>query len=68
MANKNLREMFLSISENIDLGEFNIEDIPEVVLPENFNDEFHKKYLTLLSAKNNQELMGHFKGKYFIFS
>lgn len=64
MANKNLREMFLSISENIDLGEFNIEDIPEVVLPENFNDEFHKKYLTLLSAKNNTELMGHFKGKY----
>jgi hypothetical protein len=64
MANKNLREMFLSISENIDLGGFNMEDIPELELPENFNDEFHKNYLTLLSAKNNPDLMGHFKGKY----
>jgi len=64
MANKNLREMFQEISENIELGEFNIEDIPNVELPENFNTEFHNKYLTFVAAKNNPELMGHFKGKY----
>lgn len=64
MANKNLREFIQSISENIDLGEFNIEDIPEVELPENFNDDFHNQFLTMTSAKNNSELMGHFKGKY----
>jgi len=65
MANKNLREIFQVISEDIELGEeFNIEDVPEVELPENFNDDFHKKYLTITAAKNNSELMGHFKGKY----
>lgn len=65
MAGKNLREFVQDISENIELGEeFKIEDIPEVELPKNFNDDFHKKYLTILSAKNNTELMGHFKGKY----
>ena len=65
MANKNLREWFQATSENIELGEgFNIEDIPEVELPENFNDDFHAKYLTVTAAKNNSELMGHFKGKY----
>ena len=63
MAN-NLREMFLSISEEIDLGDFNIEDVPELVLPENFNTEFHKKYLTRLAAKNDPETMSHYKGKY----
>jgi len=61
----NLREIFQDISENIDLGEFNIESIPEdVVMPENFKDEFHQKYLTVVAAKNNPLLMGHFKGKY----
>lgn len=65
MANKNLREIFQVISEDIELGEeFNIEDIPELELPENFNEDFHKKYLTITAAKNNSELMGHFKGKY----
>lgn len=65
MANKNLREWFQATSEEIELGEeFKIEDIPELELPENFNDDFHKKYLTITAAKNNSELMGHFKGKY----
>ena len=64
MANKNLREVFLMISENIELGDFNIEDIPNVELPENFNDDFHKNWLTEDAAKNNPSLMGHFKGKY----
>lgn len=64
MANKNLREFIKSISENIDLGEFKIESIPEVELPENFNDDFHNQFLTMTAAKNNSELMGHFKGKY----
>jgi len=64
MANKNLKEWFEDITENIDLGEFNIEDIPNVELPESFNDEFHKKYLTTLSARNNPEVMTHFKAKY----
>lgn len=64
MANKNLREFIKSISENIDLGEFKIESIPEVELPENFNDDFHNQFLTMTAAKNNPELMGHFKGKY----
>jgi len=52
------------ISENIELGDFNIEDIPNVELPENFNDDFHKNWLTEDAAKNNPSLMGHFKGKY----
>ena len=56
--------MFQDISENIELGDFNIEDIPDVELPESFNDEFHKKYLTELSARNNPEVMKHFKAKY----
>ena len=65
MANKNLREIFQVISENIELGEeFKIEDVPELELPETFNDDFHAKYLTITAAKNNSELMGHFKGKY----
>jgi len=65
MANKNLREFLISISTNIEMGEsFNIDDIPEVELPENFSDEFHKQYLTPLSAKNNKEIMGHFRGQY----
>jgi len=63
MAN-NLRDMFQAISENIELGEFNLEDIPEVELPENFKEDFYKKYLTVDAAKNDSGLMGHFKGKY----
>lgn len=63
--NKNLREFFSSVSENIELGEdFDLESIPEVELPDNFSDEFHAQYLTPLSAKNNKEIMTHFRGKY----
>ncbi len=66
MANsKNLREFFSSVSENIELGEdFNLETIPEVELPDNFSDEFHAQYLTPLSAKNNKDIMKHFRGQY----
>ena len=65
MATDNLREFFVQISENIELGEdFDINDIPEVALPEAYNDNFHSNFLTLTSAKNNQDVMKHFRGKY----
>lgn len=67
MANTNLREFIKVVSENFELGEgvtLDLEGIPEVELPEKFNDNFHKQYLTLLSAKNNKEVMGHFRGQY----
>ena len=65
MANTNLREFFNVISENIDLGEdFDLTTIPEVELPEKFNDNFHKNYLTPLSAKNNEGVRNHFRGQY----
>ena len=64
-TNLNMREWFSSISENIELGEdFDITSIPEVKLPDNFNDDFHQNYLTPLSAKNNDAIRGHFKGQY----
>lgn len=61
----NLREFFSSISENIELGEdFDINQIPEVELPEQFNNNFHQNFLTPLSAKNNDTIRNHFKGQY----
>ena len=61
----NLKEFFGSISEGIELGEgFDINSIPDVELPEMFNESFHQKYLTVLSAKNNKDIMGHFRGQY----
>jgi hypothetical protein len=65
MATNNLKEFFGSISEGIDLGEgFDVNSIPDVELPESFNTSFHNKYLTVLSAKNNKDVMGHFRGQY----
>jgi hypothetical protein len=61
----NLKEFFNVISKNIDLGEdFDLNQIPEVELPNNFNDDFHQQYLTPLSAKNNKDIMKHFRGQY----
>jgi len=64
MANKNLKGFLQEVFENIELEDFDYEAIPEMELPENASEEFHKKYLTLTAAKNSPELMGHFKGKY----
>ena len=64
-TNLNMREWFSSISENIELGEdFDINEIPEVQLPEGYNESFHNNYLTLTAAKNNSDVMKHFRGKY----
>jgi hypothetical protein len=61
----NLKEFFGSISEGINLGEgFDVNSIPEVELPETFNESFHNKFLTVLAAKNNKDVMGHFRGQY----
>ena len=61
----NLKEFIKVISENFELGEdFDFDQIPEVELPEQFNDKFHQNFLTPLSAKNNAEIRGHFKAQY----
>jgi hypothetical protein len=65
MAN-NARDFFKNVSEKLELENLDfIESIPEdLELPENYSDEFHKNYLTTLSAQNNSDVMKHFKAKY----
>jgi hypothetical protein len=61
----NLKEFFSVISKNIELGEdFDLNKIPEVELPETFNKDFHKQYLTPVSAKNNEDVAYHYRKKY----
>lgn len=65
MATSNLKEFFKVISKNLELGEdFDFDQIPEVELPEKFNENFHNSFLTPLAAKNNPEVRSHFKGQY----
>lgn len=68
MANKNLKGFIQEVFTNIDLGDFDMDSIPEVELNETFIEEFHKKYLTATSAKNNPDIISHFKARYlFIY-
>lgn len=64
MANKNLKGFIQEVFTNIDLGDFDMDSIPEVELNETFIEEFHKKYLTATSAKNNPDIISHFKARY----
>lgn len=64
MANKNLKGFIQEVFANIDLGDFDMDAIPEIELNETFIEEFHKKYLTATSAKNNPDIINHFKARY----
>lgn len=68
MANKNsARELLISISKNIGIEDVEfLNAIPdEVEVPENFNELFHKNYLTISSAKNNTDLDAFYRRKIF---
>lgn len=66
----NLREFLDGIFDQLELDKEDekikgfIEAVPEQDLPDDFEDTFHKNYLTLNAAKNHADISSHFETKH----